>query len=68
MVLVDTSVWINHLRDKETHLEKLLLNGEVIYHPHIIGDINRIVIESALKSKIPVFTPTEFLSMLESLT
>ena len=39
MVLVDTSVWINHLRTSDRHLENLLLNGEVFCHPHIIGEI-----------------------------
>ncbi len=39
MVLVDTSVWINHLRNSDHHLEKLLLNGEVVCHPHIIGEL-----------------------------
>ena len=39
MVLVDTSIWINHLRNSDHHLEKLLLNGEVVCHPHIIGEL-----------------------------
>ena len=39
MVLVDTSVWINHLRNKDQHLEELLLEGEVVCHPHIIGEL-----------------------------
>ena len=39
MVLVDTSVWVNHLRNSNKHLEKLLLNGEVVCHEHIIGEL-----------------------------
>ena len=39
MVLVDTSVWINHLRNNDRHLEKLLFNGSVVCHPHIIGEL-----------------------------
>ena len=39
MILVDTSVWINHLRDCEKHLEKLLLDCDVICHTHIIGEL-----------------------------
>jgi hypothetical protein len=39
MVLVDTSVWIQHLRDGERHLEKLLLDGEVVCHTYIIGEL-----------------------------
>ncbi len=39
MVLVDTSIWINHLRDGDRHLEKLLFDGDVLCHPHIIGEL-----------------------------
>ena len=39
MVLVDTSIWINHLRSGNRHLEKLLFHGEVFCHLHIIGEL-----------------------------
>ncbi len=39
MVLVDTSIWINHLRDGDRYLEKLLFDGDVLCHPHIIGEL-----------------------------
>ncbi|HEX21628.1 MAG TPA: type II toxin-antitoxin system VapC family toxin [Actinobacteria bacterium] len=39
MVLVDTSVWIAHLRDSNTSLIKLLNNGQVLCHPFIIGEL-----------------------------
>ena len=39
MVLVDTSIWINHLRKNEHQLEKLLFDGRVVCHPHIIGEL-----------------------------
>ena len=39
MVLVDTSVWINHLRKNDRHLEQLLFDGAVICHVHIIGEL-----------------------------
>jgi predicted nucleic acid-binding protein len=39
MILVDTSVWINHLRSSERHLEKLLLDGKVLCHTHVIGEL-----------------------------
>ena len=39
MILADTSVWTNHLRDGNRHLEKLLFAGEVICHTHIIGEL-----------------------------
>lgn len=39
MVLVDTSVWINHLRKSEPYLKKLLLNGDVYCHPFVVGEL-----------------------------
>jgi len=39
MVLVDTSVWVSHLRDGNVGLEKLLNDGEVICHPFIVGEL-----------------------------
>ena len=39
MVLVDTSVWVNHLRKNDLHLEQLLLDGDVICHNYIIGEL-----------------------------
>jgi len=39
MVLVDTSVWVSHLRDGNPVLASLLDNGEVLCHPLIIGEL-----------------------------
>ena len=39
MVLVDTSVWIEHLREGNAGLEALLNEGRVICHPFIIGEL-----------------------------
>jgi hypothetical protein len=39
MVLVDTSVWVRHLREGDSDLEQLLNNGEVICHPYIVGEL-----------------------------
>jgi predicted nucleic acid-binding protein len=33
VVLIDTSVWIDHLRRREAKLEELLENDEVVVHP-----------------------------------
>ena len=33
MILVDTSVWIDHLRSPEPKLQDLLQNDEVVTHP-----------------------------------
>lgn len=39
MALVDTSVWVAHLRQGSVRLEKLLNNGDVVSHPFIIGEL-----------------------------
>ncbi len=39
MVLVDTSIWIDHLRAGNHRLETLLLDAEVACHPQIIGEL-----------------------------
>ena len=38
-MLVDTSVWVDHLRRTELELVRLLDNGEVMIHPFIIGEL-----------------------------
>ena len=38
-VLVDTSVWIKHLREGDQKLIRLLEQGSVSCHPFIIGEI-----------------------------
>ncbi|MFU8790256.1 MAG: type II toxin-antitoxin system VapC family toxin [Methylobacter sp.] len=39
MVLVDTSVWIDHLRSKEPLLVNLLENNQVLGHPFVRGEL-----------------------------
>ena len=39
MVLVDTSVWIDHFRSTENRLVTLLEDEEVVIHPLIIGEL-----------------------------
>jgi len=56
MVLVDTSVWIDHLRRTDPALGGLLEDGEVAVHPFVIGElacgniVNRAEILSLLQS------------------
>lgn len=38
-VLVDTSVWVYHLREGNAELEKLLNKGQVMCHQFIVGEI-----------------------------
>lgn len=39
MILVDTSVWVGHLRDRNERLSSLLGSGEVLGHPFVIGEL-----------------------------
>ncbi|MDY7030301.1 MAG: PIN domain-containing protein [Thermodesulfobacteriota bacterium] len=39
MILVDTSVWIKHLRESDKNLIRLLEQGLVACHPFIIGEL-----------------------------
>ena len=39
MILVDTSVWVDHLRSGLPLLANLLQEGEVLIHPWVIGEI-----------------------------
>ena len=39
MILVDTSVWVDHLRGTEKRLVQLLVDGEVLTHPLVIEEL-----------------------------
>lgn len=40
MILVDTSVWVHHLRCGHEQLKFLLGNGQVLSHPFVIGELS----------------------------
>jgi len=64
MVLVDTSVWVSHLREMRTDLAGLLNDGEVACHPFIVGELacgnlkNRRIILSLLEA-LPIVSAAE---------
>lgn len=39
MMLVDTSIWIDHFRQTDSLLSSLLINSQVLVHPFIIGEL-----------------------------
>ncbi len=73
MIFVDTSVWINHLRDGDKHLENQLIAGNVMCHPYIIGELvcgnikNRKEIISLLQAlpMAPLIEFNEYLYFIE---
>ena len=76
MILVDTSVWVDHLRTGEGTLSDLLDAGKVLTHPFVIGEIalgrlvQRDLVLSALHDlpQIEMATPQEVLHFLERRT
>lgn len=39
MVIVDTSIWVTHLRRGSRQLEELLLDAKVVCHPFVVGEL-----------------------------
>ena len=39
MILVDTSVWVDHLRRGDPQLQGLLDGGRVLVHPFVVGEL-----------------------------
>ena len=39
MILVDTSVWVDHFRAADARLADLLLDGQVLCHGFVIGEL-----------------------------
>lgn len=70
MILVDTSIWVDHLRRGSPGLVQLLKKAEVIVHPFVIGELgcgnlkNRQTILALLK-ELPTVTIAEHEEVLE---
>ncbi len=73
MILVDTSVWIDHLRSGDEALKALLNAGEILSHPWVIGELalgrlaQREVILSSLRGlpRATVATDYEVLEFID---
>jgi predicted nucleic acid-binding protein len=74
MILVDTSVWVDHLRSGEARLESLLEQGLVFTHPFIVGELacgrmrNREEVIGHLQSlpRAPIATDDEALHYIDT--
>ena len=40
MILADTSIWVDHLRNRNPEMEKRLLGGQIVMHPFIVAEIS----------------------------
>ena len=73
MILVDTSVWIEHFKASNAQLISLLSEGQVLTHPCVIGEIacgslrqrQEILALLPLLPKAKAATDPEVLSMIE---
>ena len=50
MILVDTSIWIDHLRQSDERLTRLLNQGQVLAHPYVIGELALATLRIATRS------------------
>jgi predicted nucleic acid-binding protein len=74
MILVDTSVWIDHLRHGDVELTRLLNTGQVLTHRFVIGELalgnlqNRNTILSTLQNlpQVTVASNEEALHFIET--
>ena len=57
LILADTSVWVKHFREGQTHLSSLLEQGLIACHPYIVGELAC----GSLKNR------AEIISLLEAL-
>lgn len=60
MVLVDTSVWVDHWRQANSGLSQLLRQNRVVLHPFVLGELTLGVIAArteTLQDLLSLFTP-----------
>ncbi len=72
-VLVDTSVWVAHFRQRNDHLVALLESALVLCHPYVVAEVacgtppsrNAIVSMLATLDTVPVANQSELLALIE---
>jgi predicted nucleic acid-binding protein len=40
VILADTSIWVDHLRNRNPEMEKYLGQGQIIMHPFIVAELS----------------------------
>ena len=74
MILVDTSVWIDHLRRGNERLRSLLQDDQVLCHPFVIGELacgnlhrrNEVLLLLEALPEAPVADHAEVLHLINS--
>ena len=74
MILVDTSVWVEHFRAGSDRLRSLLLDEQVLCHPFVVGELacgtlhKRVEILSMLKAlpEAHLLEPKEVMGFIEA--
>ena len=72
-VLVDTSVWVGHFKQRNERLAALLEDGRVVCHPYVVTEVacgtppNRLAIIAMLADleSTPLATPQEILELID---
>jgi len=73
MILVDTSVWIDHLRAGDEGLSGLLQSAQVLTHPFVVGELacgnlhkrNEVLVLMQHLPRAPVASDSEVLFFIE---
>ncbi len=63
MVLVDTSVWVSHLRHGNPKLQEMLQEGKVVSHTFIIGELAC----GNIRNRTEIISLMQSLPMLDSI-
>ncbi len=72
MILVDTSVWVDHLRSSDEQLVQALLDDQVLGHPWVVGELalggvpadGPVATAMADLPTAPVASPSEVLELI----
>jgi hypothetical protein len=73
LILVDTSIWIDHLRSADAKLQLLLQNDQVMTHPYIrlelaLGSMasrEKVLADLALLPQAPVVAAEELFGLID---
>ena len=73
MILVDTSVWIDHLRSADANLQALLRNDQIMTHSFVglelalgsLANREKVLADLALLPQAPVVATEELFSLID---